>query len=249
MALEKAMVRRLMIVLAVLVTANLWAGDPWKGKSYKDWNENDVRKILNESPWAKRIELQGIVTKHPSLEGSEDSSTTGEAGGEGGEEEAGRGGDLENERRKRQLILVIRWTSSRTMREAWARGQVLQKRILEADTDRFLPSTPDDYELLLVGSDMTLFERAIEATLKENSYLLPKKSQQRINPNHVELVRTPNGKRIKGVIFHFPKKTPTSQPIFSADEKELRFVSRGGTTEIKASFDLREMVDKEGLDL
>jgi hypothetical protein len=98
---------------------------------------------------------------------------------------------------------------------------------------------------------MTLFEKAIEATLKENSYLLAKSSKQRINSNHVELVRTSttDGKRIKGIIFHFPKKTPTSQPIFSPDEKELRFISRVGAVEINASFDLRKMVDKEGLDL
>jgi len=102
-----------------------------------------------------------------------------------------------------------------------------------------------------VGSEMCIRDsgKAIEATLKENSYLLAKSSKQRINSNHVELVRTTDGKRIKGVIFHFPKKTPTSQPIFSPDEKDLRFISRVGAVEINASFDLRKMVDKEGLDL
>jgi hypothetical protein len=135
------------------------------------------------------------------------------------------------------------------MREAWVRGQVLQKRILEVDTEKSLPPAPSDYALLLVGPDMTLFDKAIEATLKEKSCLLAKKSKQRINPNQVELVRTPDGKRIKGIVFRFPKKTPTSQSIFPADEKELRFISRVGAVEINASFDLRKMVDKEGLDL
>jgi hypothetical protein len=207
-----------------------------------------VRKILNESPWSKRIELEGSETKHPDLD-PEDTSTAGEAGGENGEEEAGRAAEQENGRKKERTAFVIRWGSSRTMRKAWVRGQVLQKRILEADTERFLPPTPGDYELLLVGPDMTLFEKAIEAALKENSYLLAKTSKQRINPSQVELGRTPDGKSIKGIIFHFPKKTLMSQPIFSADEKELRFISRVGAVEIEASFDLRKMVDKEGLDL
>jgi hypothetical protein len=242
--------RRSVIAVILLFAVDLWAGDPWKEKSYKNWNENDVRKILNESPWSKRIQVEGDEKKHVGLEAPEDTATAGEAGGEGDEdEEAGRGGEQEKERKKGGTTFVIRWGSSRTMREAWVRGQVLQKRILEVDTERSLPPTPDDYELLLVGPDMTLFKKAIEATLKENSYLLAKASKQRINPNQVELVRTPDGKRIKGIIFHFPKKTLTSQPILFADEEELRFISQVGAVEIEVSFDLRKMVDKEGLDL
>jgi hypothetical protein len=242
------MVRSFVVAALLLFAVNLWAGDPWKDKSYKDWNKSDVRKILNESPWSKRIELEGSETKHPDLD-PEDTSTAGEAGGESGEEEAGRATEQENGRKRGRITFVIRWGSSKTMREAWVRGQVLQKRVLEADTERFLPPTPGDYEILLVGPDMTLFEKAIEAALKENSYLLAKTSKQRINPNRVELVRAPDGKRITGIIFHFPKKTLMSQPIFSADEKELRFISRVGAVEIEANFDLRKMVDNEGLDL
>jgi hypothetical protein len=60
------------------------------------------------------------------------------------------------------------------MREAWVRGQVLQKRILEVDTEKSLPPAPSDYELLLVGPDMTLFEKTDGAKLKEKE-LLPSK--------------------------------------------------------------------------
>lgn len=242
--------RRFVIAVILLLAVNLWAGDPWNEKSYKNWNKNDVRKIMNESPWSKRIQVEGDEKKHVALEAPEDTSTAGEAGGEGNEdEEAGRGGEQEKERNKGRITFVIRWGSSRTIREAWVRGQVLQKRVLEADTERSVPPTPGDYELLLVGHDMTLFEKATDTTLKENSYLLAKASKEKISPNQVELVRTPDEKRIKAVIFHFPKKTLTSQPIVSADEKELRFISRVGAVEIGASFDLRKMVDKEGLDL
>jgi hypothetical protein len=58
------MARRFVIAFALLVTVDLWAGDSWKDKSYKDWNENDVRKILNESPWSKRIDILPEITNY-----------------------------------------------------------------------------------------------------------------------------------------------------------------------------------------
>ncbi|HXM22968.1 MAG TPA: hypothetical protein VN948_17050 [Terriglobales bacterium] len=244
------MVRRFAIVIALLFAVDLWAGEPWKEKLYKDWNEKDVRKILNESPWSKRIEVERNERTHAGLESPEDTSTASEAAGESGEEEAGRGTEQEEkETKKNGINFVIRWGSSRTMREAWVRGQVLQKRISEVDTEKSLPPAPGDYELLLVGPDMTLFEKTDEATLKEKSYLLAKKSKQGINPSKVEFARTSDGKRIKGIIFHFPKRTPGGEPIFAADEKELKFLAPVGAVEIKASFDLQKMVDKAGTDL
>jgi len=40
------MKRYCVVALALLFAMNLWAGDPWKQKPYKAWNENDVHKIL-----------------------------------------------------------------------------------------------------------------------------------------------------------------------------------------------------------
>ena len=243
------MVRRSVIAFVLLLAVDLWAGDPWREKSYKTWNENDVRKILNESPWAKRIEVAGTQRTHPGLESSEDSAGGGEGGGESGEEEEGRSAEQEIGAKKDGVNFVIRWDSSRTMREAWVRGQVLQKRISEVDTEKSLPPPPGDYELLLLGPDMRLFQKTDEATLKEKSCFLAKKSKQRISPSRVEFAHTPDGKGIKGVIFHFPKKTPVGEPTFAADEREVKFLAPVGAVEIKASFDLREMVDTEGTDL
>jgi hypothetical protein len=96
---------------------------------------------------------------------------------------------------------------------------------------------------------MSLFEKLDETTLRAKSFLLRTKSKQIISPDAVEIVRLPDGKRIKGILFHFPKKlvvSPSAPPI---DDNDLKFVSRAGTTEIKANFDLQKMVDNEGTDL
>jgi len=61
--------------------------------------------------------------------------------------------------------------------------------------------------------------------------------------------RSADKKRINAIIFHFPKKNRSGQAIVSSDEKELKFVNRAGTIEIKASFDVQKMVDQQGMDL
>jgi hypothetical protein len=237
--------RAFAVALALALAMDLWAGDPWKEKSYKLWNENDVRKLLNESPWAKRIEMEGGPAKHAGMESSEEGGTTEGAASQESEEGGGRG--EENERGR--ITLMVRWVSSRTMRRAWVRGEILQKRISDSETDKFLPPPSEDSQLLIVGRDMRLFEKLDEVALRANSYLLRTKSKQRITPSAVHIVRLPDGKRIKGILFHFPKQPLVSESTPAGDDNDLKFVSRAGTTEIKASFDLQKMVDHEGIDL
>jgi hypothetical protein len=237
--------RRCVVAIVLFLATDLWAGDPWKQKSYKVWDQNEVRKILNESPWAKRIEVEGDRTKHSGMESPDEGATSEGAVGE----ESGEGGDRHEDNERGRITFVVRWVSSRTIRQAWVRGEVLQKRIPESDTDKFLPPPSDDTQVLIVGHDMSLFEKLDEATLRTKSFFLLTKSKQRISPSAVQIVRFPDGKRIKGILFHFPKKLLVSQFTPSIDDNDLKFVSQAGTTEIKANFDLQKMVDDEGLDI
>jgi len=236
--------RRCAVAVALLLVIDLWAGEPWRQKSYRVWNESDVRKILNESPWAKRIEVGGGQTKHAGMESPEGDTSEGDAG-----EESGEGGGRGEDNDRGRITFVVRWVSSRTMRQAWVRGEVLRKRIAESDTDKFLPPPADDSQLLIVGRDMSLFKKLDEATLCATSFLLLTKSKQRVSPIAVDIVRLPDGKRIKGILFHFPKKPLLSLSTPSIDDNDLKFVSQAGATEIKTSFDLQKMVDNDGIDL
>ena len=125
----------------------------------------------------------------------------------------------------------------------------MQKRISESDTDKFLPPPSDDSQLLIVGRDMSFFKELDEAALRARSFLLLTKSKQRVSPSAVQIVRLPDGKKIKGILFSFPKKPLVRPSTLSIDDNDLKFVSPAGTTQIKASFDLQKMVDNEGTDL
>ena len=248
------MKRRLLIAVVVFVVTNVWAQDPWK-KSYKNWDAQDVRKILNDSPWSRLVEVERKEKKH-SLDAPAGAPTVAGVREEEDEDEQEEGKEKDDSRersekgkKKEDVKFLVRWVSSSTLREASVRGQVLQGRIAEADEDKALPPAADDYEVALVGSDMRLFNGADESTLKEKTFLIAKKSKQKVTSSQVEIVRAADGKRINAILFHFPKKSPSGQAVVGADEKELRFLIGMEAMEVKASFDLQQMIDPQGLDL
>jgi hypothetical protein len=247
----RKLARHLIVLAIVLVALTVWASDPWH-KSYKEWDASDVRRILNDSPWSKIVEIERreklslrAPAGAPQLAGAPGVDEEDEPE-EKGDDDRGRG---ERERKKDDARFRVRWVSSRTLREALVRGQVLQGRIAEADADKSLPPASEDYELALVGTDMTVLSGVDEVTLKDKAYLLGKKSAERIPAIQVEIVRSPDGKRINAIVFHFPKKGVSGQAVVSADEKEIKFVSRAGSVDIKVTFDVQKMVDQQGTDL
>ncbi len=258
---DRGKVSRLLIAaLAVFATLTLWGEDPWKEKSYKDWDEKDIRRILNDSPWSKAIEAEREGKKR-SLEAPAGAPTAGNAREENEDEEdeqeekhRGRKEEEEDKEKEKekgsaQAKFLVRWISSRTLREASVRGQVLRKQIPETDMDKQLPPASDDYELAVVGTDMTSFQKSDEPTLMRASYLRGKKSKEKITASQVEIVRGADGKRINAVVFHFPKLSTAGQAVVSPDEKEVKFVTHAGSSEIRAIFEPQKMIDKQGMDL
>jgi hypothetical protein len=249
----------LLVLVATLVATDVWAGDPWKEKSYKNWDEKDIRRILNDSPWAKTIEAEREEKKR-SLEAPAGAPTVSSAREEDededeeNEQEEGHRGRKEEEKKEREKgsaagKFIVRWISSRTLREASVRGQVLRKQISETDMDKQLPPAPDDYELAVVGTDMSSFQNADEPTLRHGTYLRANKSKEKITTSQVEIVRGSDGKRINAIIFHFPKTNRGGQAVVPPEEKEVKFVTHAGSIEIKAIFDPQKMTDKQGVDL
>jgi len=227
--------RVLVAVLLGTLTASAWARDPWKDKSYKNWDANDVRKILFDSRWSKRITRTALQAPDAP---AEDVSGVDMMGSHSKEAEAG--GDTQ------QTIYVVRWVSSRTLREAWARSMALQKQIPAETIDQHLPPVPGEFLLAVVGPDMAAFARADESSLKSKSYLAVNK--EKVAPVRVEVDHDRDG-RVAGVVFHFPKTDSAGHALISSNDKNVRFVEGGAGTGFEVSFSPRQMVDSQGLDL
>src|SRR5260370_40531564 len=83
--------RILGLLTCLLFVALAYAGDVWKDKPYKQWEEKDVRKILMDSPWVKTARADAnwrksggggdVAARPPQSQGG---STPAPSGGGGG---------------------------------------------------------------------------------------------------------------------------------------------------------------------
>ena len=40
-----------------VVAIAVWAGEPWQQKSYREWDEVDLKRILFDSPWSRQVNI------------------------------------------------------------------------------------------------------------------------------------------------------------------------------------------------
>ncbi len=240
----------LSVCFALAVAA--WAGDPWKEKTYKEWDEKDVNKILGDSPWARVISVPAFWrsggSSIPSVGGRGGGGGAAGEGGGGGEAVSGgtRGGSGGGDTPVAHFTL--RWGSARTVHEALARYALLHGAP-EAEAAKIIAQPATEHQLILLGNDMTPFLRSDEKSLMEKSFVRPRKSKLKIAPSRVEIMRSQDGKRISVIIFHFAMKSEVGEPVIAADEKTVEFECRTDNASFSASFELQKMVSKAGPDL
>src|SRR5512143_1506815 len=64
--MRTALVNQLAL-FAALAPAVLWAADVWEAKPFEEWTDKDLRKVVNNSPWARptRAVLGGAALSAP----------------------------------------------------------------------------------------------------------------------------------------------------------------------------------------
>ncbi|MCL4523722.1 MAG: hypothetical protein M1451_07410 [Acidobacteria bacterium] len=239
---------RIAVLLACLALAvAAWAGDPWKDKSYKEWDEKDVNKILSDSPWSRPVTVLafwrtggGAGVNVGGRGGGGQASEGGEAaaGGRGG---AGGGGDTP------EAHFTLRWGSCRTLRAALARRAVL-RGTAESEAEKALSMPVTEHQIVLFGNDMIPFAKSDEMSLLQSTSIKLKSSKQKISPTRVEIKRSPDGKKIDGIVFYFSMKSEAGEPLIAPDEKGVEFECRTKDVSIRQSFDPQKMVSKAGPD-
>lgn len=230
----------------------LAAGDPWKSKPFGQWDEKDIRKILNDSPWSKVIQVPaawktadesggvpGPVTSNANQGHSPSGGIMGDRGA----------GAPPAAPQVPQATFIIRWVSSRVVREAVLRSTVLGGRMKEEDAEKQAAQAVDVYQVMIVGQDMKAFQGVDQKALAEKTYLLVKKTKQKVPAIGVEFQRGPDGKSVQAIAFAFPRKSAAGEPTLAPDEKGVEFNCTVGGANIRASFDLPKMENGQGRDL
>ena len=228
--------RRALLATALLAQSAVCADGPWSEKPPDAWDRSDVRAILYYSPWVKHFSRakRALEFEVPDQ-------------GPSGMELRGYHAKESKEDGAETAEFYIRWVSSRTLREASARRAILLKTIPPSAAAASLPQPLDDFEVAIAGPDLSGFDGMNERALKSKCYLWVS-SKRKITPSRVEFARSGTGK-VRGVLFRFPRKTSAGEPLISTHDSKVWFIESGGGVEIRVTFNLKAMVDHNGLDL
>ena len=249
--------RKIFLTAAVVLVAAaiVWAGDPWKSKSMDQWTEQDIQSILLNSPWSKpNLQVQGAWRPSGMTQAS---GSTGVPGGSSDTSHvsdsanpATAGGlEKDDEAAAKQATYSVFWWSSRTIRAASMRRAVLRGSMTEADAEKAVAVTPDEYMILVQGSNMQIFQHRGEEAFEKAAYIEIKRSKEKLFPSKVAFLKGSDGESVTGAIFYFPRKGANGEPTITPDEKELDFYLQMGDAKILTYFDPRKMVDSKGEDL
>lgn len=237
---------RYLNILVVLVFATIaWAGsDVWKSKPYQQWDQKDVMQILRESPWAKP-NVQASGSWRPLGQ-----STSDDAGAYNTRSSNVADGGAQKTKEALSGIRAfnVYWWSSRTMRAASRRQAVLHGTMTETDAEKLVAQVPEEYSVLVVGNDMSVFAERGEKAFADAAWLELKKSKTKLSATHVKFERDPQEK-IVSVTFYFAKKDKSGNATIVPEEKEIDFFLKVGDAKVVTYFEPKKMADAQGLDL
>lgn len=253
---NKILVATGFLVLGGLVRAS---NEPWKSKPYQQWNNADLAAILFNSPWAKKVSVDVSWKRTASSGGPHQTSDriqsaeihqrqTLQNGGvpdtsppDASMSSAPSTGGTSD---SLQATFYIRWYS-RVIREALAREAVLSGKISDAEAAKLLAQPVPDYEIIVLGPDMTPFQNLTEDQLRSASYLEGKQSKQKLLPTAIRFNKNRDG-RTSSLVFFFPKQTGSGADLASTHEKGIQFVCKLKGLDLHDTFDTQKMVDEKG---
>lgn len=236
--------------LVLLCAVSAWAADFWITKPFTDWSDKEVQKIITDSPWAGKVTMSGggLSLTAPDTgggggrggggrgggrsSGPQGDSTTadpGIAGGGGGGGDFGGGGPS-------GVSVTLLWQTALPVRQALAKRQYGAEAGTSPEAKAKLDRVEQVYVLTMLGVPGFALASAqgdkkaalLDATMLTVSGKPPLKAAD---------VQVSGGRGASTVSFLFPKTT-----TFTAEEKELEFVSKFGTSTVKHKFKLKDMV-------
>lgn len=214
------------VSIAVLFFSVLaWASNPWESKPYTQWTQKEVLQVLNDSPWAQ-VKAVHVTWKKPAEKGER-----GEKGREGSEN---------------QDKIEARWVSSKTIREALVRQDMLSGKMTAQQAQSVVDQKVPAYEMVLFGQDLSQFGNMSDADAAKTAYIIGKKTQVKAVAAQAKVERA-NG-RVAAVIFAFPK-TVGGKPVIGPGEKQLDFQLSANKLNLNMQFNTQKMTTKSGLDL
>ena len=211
--------------------------DFWIRKEYTQWSDEEVRKMITDSPWAKDVTVRAPAS---ALGGrAADLETNAAGGGRGGRGRGGRGGGAGDSDGGGEsevfLTLKISWRSALPMKEA-----VLNSRgITGAEAQRTLGQEEKEYVIVVSG----LPER-LAATVRNSSQL--QRSVLKTGKRTIALAAADFQQRTQTVDLFLV--FPRTEPLL-VEDRDVEVIVQLGQLEARKKFNLKDMVYKGKLEL
>jgi hypothetical protein len=269
---------------AFLVASGVFAlvasgDDSWRKKPYSEWNEKEVRQILENSPWAHRVKLmvvkpgpQDIPCPSGNQHCSADSGPSMTNPSVTVHRRQLSPDDLQGIQDRRTAaalppglegvaaIAVVRWASARTVREALLRsgiqhGQVKPEELQDPKAVAPLDSYVVYVDLRVPLADVKKVPQSglFTAALVQNSVLVLKSSGARISPLSVKSAPLPAFDERKelalGAFYVYFPRQVGGKPSLPGNETLVRFECPLAPSAITSEFDLQKMAREGAPDL
>ena len=233
----------------------LAAADFWQSKPASEWNEKELQKILNNSPWAHQISVSVNGPTPPSIgrggppvsddTGAPAPISAGGGGGRGGRGGGGGGGlpDAAGEAGGgASTPIVIRWQTAMVVKQALVRMKFGPAET-SADAKQMLEREDPGYVISLSGP-LRPFLRGNGDALKKSIMdvsSLSAKGKDTLKPMSVEIG---GAARSIEIMLIFPKSA-----AYTLEDKEVEFSTRLSDLPLRSKFRLKDMAINGKLEL
>jgi hypothetical protein len=217
------------------VTILRCADTPWKGKVPADWSADDIRRILDNSPWSQ----MALVSATWVLSAEHESRTVArtQVGIVRGQPEGDpiAGSEASTRAFREKVIHWVPWTSSKTVQEALLRFYGQAAASLNPASAR-RTGAREYYLLILHGDDMRPFAKQTEPELKGKTWLRSGVGKSVLRPGKIEKDNSARGGELRQVLFFFPRNLPDRKKWNAAREQQTEFRSEGCQAVVQVKF-------------
>src|SRR5262245_24610362 len=142
-------------LVAVFVAGVALAEDFWVAKEYMQWTDEEVKKLMTNSPWAKDVTISApMAAMGRSQRTSPDlsTSTAVETGGTGGRRGVSGGGAVPGGGSSEALItLNISWRSALPLKKALVRSRLGSGASVPAEAAKLISDEDENYVVVVTG--------------------------------------------------------------------------------------------------
>ena len=233
------------ILLCIFFVISLGAKDWWQKKPHGEWSEYDVSRMLDRSPWHRRVTVSGL---RPNTLGSGSRPTNNQTRTSGPPPDRP---DLRIDAGTwiEEGDFRVRFLSAKPMQLAHARDIVLAKnRRYRSRLDR-LPSDEDMSRYIIVTVDPRSGSFSLNNLVEEKTLLTTRGGKQVPVARSTAFLNPARSSLYGTIVLFFPRTLPDGSPVFTLEDKEVQFETQIRGVSFRATFKLKKMIFDGKLEL